>query len=150
MDALMLSTPGKIFSKHIEIVFSYFSQKTVFDFSCKLSPLETIYMKCPILFSGKKKKKKILSICHLLFSCEQLYHSRMDALSLSTLGKIFSWHIEIFFLFFPENGFTSMLIVLIWDNLLEMSNPVFWKKKKKKKIVNLPSAVLAQKVVLNG
>ena len=36
--------------------FSYFSQKTEFDISCKLSPLETICMKCQILFSGKNKK----------------------------------------------------------------------------------------------
>ena len=34
--------------------FSYFSQKTGFDISCKLSPKETICMKCQILFSGKK------------------------------------------------------------------------------------------------
>ena len=38
--------------------FSYFSQKTEFDMSCKLSPVETICMKCQILFSGKKKKKE--------------------------------------------------------------------------------------------
>ena len=34
--------------------FSYFSQKTGFDISCKLS--ETICMKYQTLFSGKKKK----------------------------------------------------------------------------------------------
>ena len=34
--------------------FSYFSQKTGFDISCKLSPKETICMKCQILLSGKK------------------------------------------------------------------------------------------------
>ena len=33
--------------------FSYFSQETRFDISCKLSPLETTCMKCQILFSGK-------------------------------------------------------------------------------------------------
>ena len=36
--------------------FSYFSQKTGFDISCKLSPKETICMKCLILFSGKNMK----------------------------------------------------------------------------------------------
>ena len=45
--------------------FFFFSQKTGFDISCKLSPIETICMKCQILFSGKNKKKYI-SICHLL------------------------------------------------------------------------------------
>ena len=36
--------------------FSYFSQKTGFDIVSKLSPLETICMKCQILFSGKNQK----------------------------------------------------------------------------------------------
>ena len=36
--------------------FSYLSQKTGFDISCKLSPMETICMKCQILFSRKNKK----------------------------------------------------------------------------------------------
>ena len=40
-------------------IFSYFFQKTEFDISCKLSPLETICMKCQILFSGKNKKNII-------------------------------------------------------------------------------------------
>ena len=38
------------------MTFSYFSQKTGFDLSCKLSPLETICMKGQILFFGKDKK----------------------------------------------------------------------------------------------
>ena len=47
----MLSTLGKIFSRlHFEIFFSHFSQETGFDISCKLSPVETICMKCQILF----------------------------------------------------------------------------------------------------
>ena len=49
---LMLSALGKNFSrKHTEIFFSYFSQKTRFDISCKLSPLETICMKCQGMLS---------------------------------------------------------------------------------------------------
>ena len=46
------------------MMFSYFSQKTGSDISCKLSPLETICMKCQNQFSGKNKKN--ISICHLL------------------------------------------------------------------------------------
>ena len=38
-----------------KLVFSYFSQKTGFDISCKLSPQETICMKCQILFFGGEK-----------------------------------------------------------------------------------------------
>ena len=34
-------------------LFLIFSQKIGFDLSCKLSPEETICMKCQILFSGK-------------------------------------------------------------------------------------------------
>ena len=49
---------SEVFSRrHTEIVFSYFSQKTGFDMSFKLSLLETICMKCQIMFSGKNKKK---------------------------------------------------------------------------------------------
>ena len=36
--------------------FSFFPQKTGFDISCKLSPLETICMECQILFPWKNKK----------------------------------------------------------------------------------------------
>ena len=57
---LTLNTLGKIFSRqHFEIFFSYFSQKTGYDISCKLSPKETVCMKCQILFSGKNKKNII-------------------------------------------------------------------------------------------
>ena len=63
---LIFSMQNKISSRrHIEIVF-LFSQKTGFDVSCKLSPVETICMKCQILFYLKNKKKKILQVCHLL------------------------------------------------------------------------------------
>ena len=50
---------GKIFSRqHIEIFFFFFLE-TVFDISCKLSPLETICINWQILFSGKNKKEII-------------------------------------------------------------------------------------------
>ena len=56
---LKLSSLGEIvMRRHIEIFFfSYFSQKAGFDISCKLSPLETICMKCQNPFSWKNKKK---------------------------------------------------------------------------------------------
>ena len=54
-----------IFSRRqIDDIFSYFSQKTGSDISCKLSPEETICMQCQILFSGKNKKN--ISKCRLL------------------------------------------------------------------------------------
>ena len=49
--------------KLIMVYFSYFYKKIGFDISCKLSPYETICMKC-ILFSVKNKKN--ISKCHLL------------------------------------------------------------------------------------
>ena len=49
------STLGKIFSRrNFEIFFLFFFQKTRFDISCKL---ETICIKCQILFSEKNEKK---------------------------------------------------------------------------------------------
>ena len=47
---LTLSTLDKIFSGGHSEIFSYFSQKTGFDISCKLSQLEMICMKCQIRF----------------------------------------------------------------------------------------------------
>ena len=38
------------------IFFIYFSLKTGFDISCKLSLMETMCMKCQNSFSGKNKK----------------------------------------------------------------------------------------------
>ena len=46
--------------------FSYFSLKTRFDISCKLSPLETICMKCQIFFSGKNKKNILTCLFKIL------------------------------------------------------------------------------------
>ena len=43
-------------------IYIYFSQKIGFDISCKLFPKETICMKCPNLFSWKKKKINIINL----------------------------------------------------------------------------------------
>ena len=59
-NIIMLSMLGNNISRqHIEIFFSYFFQKTGFDISRKLSQMETICIKCQILFSGKNKKNII-------------------------------------------------------------------------------------------
>ena len=50
---------GKVFSRRHTALFSYFSKKTGFDSSCKLSPMETICMKCQILLSWKNKSNII-------------------------------------------------------------------------------------------
>ena len=42
---------------------SIFEDYGAFNISSKLSPLDKIFMKCQILFSGKNKKN--ISICHL-------------------------------------------------------------------------------------
>ena len=49
---------GRFSSGQTDEFFSNFSQNIRFDISYKLSPKETICMKCQILFSTKKKKKK--------------------------------------------------------------------------------------------
>ena len=54
---------------HTDDIFPFFPQITGFDISCKLSPMETICMKCQNPFSRKSKKsKKNISIilCRLL------------------------------------------------------------------------------------
>ena len=57
---ITLNTLGKNFSRpHFEIFFLIFFQKIGFDTSCKLSPYETVCMKCQSLFSGKNKKNII-------------------------------------------------------------------------------------------
>ena len=55
---------GEFNSRQIGDTFLIFPRKTGFDILCKLSPVETICMKCQILFSGKNRKS-ILK-CHLL------------------------------------------------------------------------------------
>ena len=64
----------------------------------------------------------------------------MTHLMLSMLGKIFSrQHIEIVFLFFPENRIGHFIqIVSSGDNLHKMSSPVFWKNREN--VINLWSA----------
>ena len=47
-------------------LFSYFSQKTGFDISCKLSPWETICMKYQSMFLDKKNQKKKITNLSLL------------------------------------------------------------------------------------
>ena len=88
--------------------------------------------------------------------------TKLPALTLSTLGKIFSrQHIEIFFLFFPRKmdllfhanclfsaddilkyfpyfSQKTGLDISIGYNSLEMSNPVFWKKN----IISFSSACI--------
>ena len=53
---LSLPLPGLIQQRTNWLYFSYFSIKTGFDITSKLSPLETICMKCQILFLGKIRK----------------------------------------------------------------------------------------------
>ena len=46
------------------LVYFFYFQETEFDYSCKLSPMETLCMKFQILFTWKNKKN--VSICRLL------------------------------------------------------------------------------------
>ena len=62
-------TLGNFSRQYIWWYFSYFFQSTEFDFSCKLSLFETIFMKCQIQFPGKNKKIIQNVICwKLMFS----------------------------------------------------------------------------------
>ena len=55
----LLSMQDIIISRQHFDFFSYFSHRKGFHISCKLFPMETIGMKCQILFSGKNKKNVI-------------------------------------------------------------------------------------------
>ena len=48
------------------IFFFFFFQKISFDMSCKLSPLETVCMKCQSLFSWTNKYFKMSAECFTL------------------------------------------------------------------------------------
>ena len=59
----MRSKLGKNFSRNFEIFFLFFfSKKIGFDTACKLSPLETICMKCQSLFLGEKMRQISMSL----------------------------------------------------------------------------------------
>ena len=63
IGALIFTTRWAILADDKFVIFYIISlQKTGFDILCKLSPLETICMKCQILFSGKNKEN-ILGSC---------------------------------------------------------------------------------------
>ena len=78
---LSLALWVKFSADYILKYFSQFSLKSGFDISCKLSPMETICMKCQILFSGKNKKNVInLSSVELAKTVvkvkEQFFHQK--------------------------------------------------------------------------
>ena len=94
-------------------------------------------------FPEKKKKNEenILRNIHyltlVLLQMFNLYHFQ---------GKYNRWQTGDIFLFFPENRMRHFKqVVSNGDNLLEMSNPVFWKNKKNISICHLmkilPSAM---------
>ena len=77
------------FSVDILKYFSFFPMITGFDISCKLSPLETICMKCQILLSGKNKKKIIslssAEFAHRMVKDKQL-QVKVDLIRLDLMG----------------------------------------------------------------
>ena len=99
--------------------FSYFSQKTGFDISCKLSPQETVCMKCQILFSGKNNKN--ISKCRLLKISPRV-------LSVKALSKIAANNIlNLLLLFFRENKIWHfMWIIFLVDDLHELAELRFY------------------------
>ena len=77
------------------ISFSYFSQKTGFDISCKLSPLN----KCQIMFSRKIKKN--ISVCCLL----KFYPVCLALRGLNRAGWLSTiiYKVKFLFHFFPAH-----------------------------------------------
>ena len=99
-------TLGNFSRQYIWWYFSYFFQSTEFDFSCKLSLFETIFMKCQIQFPGKNKKIIQNVICwKLMFST--LWEISADNILMIRLffsrkqfdiWRQFAWNIKFFFL----------------------------------------------------
>ena len=80
MDAMLIAISPEPIGRGIKIsadeilkYFLLFSHKTGFDISSKLSPMETICMKCQSLFSGKKKEENISIFCLLNLPREWLW-----------------------------------------------------------------------------
>ena len=90
--------------------FSLFQKKTGFDISCKLSPKETICMKCQILFFRKNKKN--ISNCLLLKIFPRVktfwrqWKSGKD--KIATLFSLFARFV-ISCPYFNVNGYTKFL-----------------------------------------
>ena len=64
---------GKNYSRRqFDLFFLIFPSKIGFDISCKLSPQETICMKCQCLFSGKNKKNINLSSAGIAHTAEKV------------------------------------------------------------------------------
>ena len=59
MLVLLLKLLVNFSAEDILNYFSYFSQETGLDISCKLSPMKTTCVRCQLLFSGKNKKNII-------------------------------------------------------------------------------------------
>ena len=102
------------------------------------------HSECEIMSTIWIKKSDWLKIWK---GCGILIYSAGQGFMLNMLGKIFSiWHIEIFFIFFPENRFWHFMhIVSNGDNLHEISNPVFWGKIRK--ILSICCLLISQRVV---
>ena len=124
-------------------IFVIFSHKIGFDISCK----ETVCMKCQSLFS-EKNKKNILEWCLLKYLPSMRRVNFNDLMTLANetirmhsaeqsgplLGLMLRacwvkfqqttfWNV---FLFSPENKIWHfMLIVFIWHDLHDQSNPIF-------------------------
>ena len=73
--------------------FSYFFQQNVFYFSCKLSPQETIFMKCQRLFSGENQKN-IISLLSAEFVC-RVVKVKLNILIRISILKYFAIYIGL-------------------------------------------------------
>ena len=76
----------------------------------------------------------------IVYYSSKIFRHINKYLSHSTLGKVFSrWHIEIFFLFFPENRFGNFMQInsnLQWRSFEWKCQNLFWGKKWEKSILH--------------
>ena len=75
---ISVSTLDIISADGILKYFSYFSQNTGFDISCKLSSMETNCIKCKSCFLGRKENVINLSLAQKVIKIKKAFHSVKD------------------------------------------------------------------------
>ena len=134
-NSLMLSTLGKNFSRWHFKIFLYFSQKTGFDISCKLSPLETIIcMKCQACFLHYMSKpflrKQVLTFHTDVKTC--LLWKNKNIWNIKTISQ--------------KTGFEISCKLYPLETIhMKHQNP--FSGKNKKNIISLSSAELVKRAV---
>ena len=120
--------------KMIFFFFNFF-QKIGFDISSKLSPRETICMKCQIPFSGENKKN--ISKCHLLKFLPSMLS--INHLPYLLVRFFFIWKVLIFSYFSMKTYIVGTHWKCLSEVLLVSTHNMFLWRNRKTYYVDNPS-----------